>query len=39
MFSRLAAADCLLIREPHAPAAKAGEAVEIVRLDGSHIRI
>jgi molybdopterin molybdotransferase len=39
MFSRLAAADCLLIREPHAPAAKAGDAVEIVRLDGSHIRI
>lgn len=39
MFSRLAAADCLLIREPHAPAAKAGDAVKIVRLDGSHIRI
>jgi len=39
MFSRLAAADCLLIRKPHAPAAKAGDAVEIVRLDGSHVRI
>lgn len=39
MFSRLAAADCLLIREPHAPAAKAGDTVEIVRLDGSHVRI
>lgn len=39
MFSRLAAADCLLIREPHAPAARAGDTVEIVRLDGSHVRI
>ena len=25
MLSRLARADCLLVREPHAPAAKAGE--------------
>ena len=39
MFSRLAAADCLLIREPHAPAANAGDVVEVVRLDGSHIRV
>ena len=39
MFSRLAAADCLLIRAPHADPAKAGDSVEIVRLDGSHVRI
>ncbi|MDE0779276.1 MAG: molybdopterin molybdotransferase MoeA [Alphaproteobacteria bacterium] len=38
MFSRLAAADCLLIRDPHAPAAKLGDAVEIVRLGTSHVR-
>ena len=39
MFSRLAAADCLLIRPPHAPAAKAGDTVDIVRLDGSNLRV
>ena len=39
MFSRLAAADCLLIRAPHTDPAKAGDSVEIVRLDGSHVRI
>lgn len=39
MFSRLAAADCLLIRAPHADPAKVGDAVEIVRLGGSHVRI
>jgi molybdopterin molybdotransferase len=33
MMAPLAKADCLLIREPHAPAAKAGSACEIVRLD------
>jgi molybdopterin molybdotransferase len=31
-LSVLAAADCLIIRLPHAPAAKAGEACRIVRL-------
>ncbi len=39
MFSRLAAADCLLIRPPHAPAAKAGDTVDIVRLDGSNLTV
>jgi len=33
MMVPLAKADCLLIREPHAPAAKAGSRCTIVRLD------
>ena len=33
MLSLLAHADCLVIRPPHAPAAKAGDTVEIVPLD------
>jgi molybdopterin molybdotransferase len=33
MMAPLAQADCLLIREPHAPAAKAGGRCEIVRLE------
>ncbi|MFZ4381283.1 MAG: gephyrin-like molybdotransferase Glp [Sandarakinorhabdus sp.] len=33
MLSRLAAADLLIIREPHAPAAAAGEAVPCIALD------
>ena len=33
MLSLLAKADCLVIRPPQAPAAKAGETVEIVPLD------
>jgi molybdopterin molybdotransferase len=32
MLTPLAGADCLLVREPHAPAAKAGEACSIIRL-------
>jgi molybdopterin molybdotransferase len=32
LLSRLAAADCLLIRPPHAPAAKAGDACVVLRL-------
>jgi molybdopterin molybdotransferase len=32
MLSALAAAECLLIREPHAPAAKAGSPCSILRL-------
>lgn len=32
MLSRLARADCLVVRPPEAPAAKAGEAVSIIRL-------
>jgi molybdopterin molybdotransferase len=34
MLSLLAKADCLVIRKPHAPAAKAGETVEIIPLNG-----
>jgi molybdopterin molybdotransferase len=33
MLAPLSAADCLLIREPHAPAAKAGSRCTILRLD------
>jgi molybdopterin molybdotransferase len=39
MFSRLAASDCLVVREPHAPAAKAGETVAFVRFGGGPARI
>jgi molybdopterin molybdotransferase len=35
VFSGLAAADALVIRPPHAPAAKAGDTVTIVPLSGS----
>jgi len=35
MMSMLAAADCLVVREPHAPPAKAGDSVDIV-LFGSY---
>ena len=34
MLVPLAAADCLLVREPFAPAAKAGSACAFVKLDG-----
>jgi molybdopterin molybdotransferase len=34
MLSRLAQADCLILRPPHAPAAQAGERVEILLLNG-----
>ena len=37
MFSRLAAADCLLIREPNAKPAKAGDNVKIIRLNVSNL--
>jgi molybdopterin molybdotransferase len=33
MLSPLAKADCLLIREAHAPAAKAGEPCRIIKFD------
>jgi molybdopterin molybdotransferase len=33
MLAPLSAADCLLIREPHAPAARAGSACSILRLE------
>jgi molybdopterin molybdotransferase len=34
MLSRLAEADALLVRAPHAPALTAGEPVEVVPIDG-----
>ena len=34
MLSLLVRAGCLVIRPPHAAAARAGEAVKILRLDG-----
>ena len=34
MFATLAHADCLIVRPPHAPPARAGEAVEIVPFIG-----
>ncbi len=39
MLSLLAGADCLVIREPHAPPARAGDAVKIVPLDETRQRI
>ena len=32
MLAPLAQADCLLVREPHAPAAKAGSRCVIIKL-------
>ncbi|MGZ3361882.1 MAG: molybdopterin molybdotransferase MoeA [Xanthobacteraceae bacterium] len=32
MLTRLACADCLLVRQPHAPAARAGEPCTIIKL-------
>jgi len=37
MMSLLAAADCLIVRPPRAPAAAAGEAVEILLLAGDPV--
>ena len=39
MLSRLAQADCLIIRPPHAEPAKAGDRVEILPLDGERTGI
>jgi molybdopterin molybdotransferase len=39
MLATLAHADCLIVRPPRAPAAKAGDAVEIVRLAGGYLSI
>ncbi|MDP7546358.1 MAG: molybdopterin molybdotransferase MoeA [Alphaproteobacteria bacterium] len=36
MLSRLAQADCLVLRPPHAAAAKAGDRVEILSLNGEN---
>jgi molybdopterin molybdotransferase len=34
MLSLIARADCLVVRKPHAPEAKAGETVDIIPLSG-----
>ncbi|MHA1597490.1 MAG: molybdopterin molybdotransferase MoeA [Alphaproteobacteria bacterium] len=39
MQARMAHADCLVIRPPEAPAAKAGDVVEILRLGGSLVSV
>ena len=39
MLATLAQADCLVVRAPHAPAAEAGEVVEIVPLSGGVLNI
>ena len=39
MLSLLAVADCLIIRPPHAPAAKAGDLVEVLMLGGGCLSI
>jgi molybdopterin molybdotransferase len=39
MFSRLAHADCLVVRTPHAPPAKAGAQVTIIPLGGGVIGV
>lgn len=37
MLSRLAMADCLIVREPHAPALKAGNRVKLLRFPSGMI--
>ena len=39
MFSRLAHADCLVVRPPHAPPAKAGTVVTIIPLGGGVVGV
>jgi molybdopterin molybdotransferase len=39
MLTPLAQADCLVVRPPHAPAAQAGTAVEIIPLGGAGLPI
>ena len=39
MFSRLAHADCLVVRAPHAPAAQVGTLVTIIPLGGGMIGV
>ncbi|RDD62122.1 gephyrin-like molybdotransferase Glp [Ferruginivarius sediminum] len=39
MLTRMARADCLVVRPPEAPPAKAGDAVEIVPFGGGHLEI
>jgi molybdopterin molybdotransferase len=39
MLSLIAAADCLVVRPPNTPPAKAGDEVEIVHLSGGQFSI
>ncbi len=39
MFATLARADCLVVRPPQAPPAKAGERVTIIRLGGGNLSL
>ena len=39
MLSLIARADCLIVRKPHAPEAKAGDAVDIIPLAGGCLSI
>ena len=39
MMSRLAQADCLVVRTPGAPVLKAGNKVEIIRIEGGLVQI
>jgi molybdopterin molybdotransferase len=39
MLSLLARADCLVVRAPHAPPAKAGDPVRILPLGGSLVGV
>jgi len=39
MMSRLAAADCLVVRPPHDPARSAGDTVAVLALDGDFLSI
>lgn len=39
MMARFAEADCLIVRAPHAPAAKSGETVEIITLNTGRVSL
>lgn len=39
MLATLARADCLVVRPPNAPAARAGDAVDVIDLSGSIVRL
>ena len=39
MFANMARADCLIVREPFAPAAAKGAPVRILRLQGGAVGI
>ncbi len=39
MLATLSHSDCLVVRAPHAPAAEAGETVEVILLAGGCLNI